>query len=119
MIITMRPGCVTVAAGTATGFSYKIIYKEPGSEFFIYTDKPLTYDPKTKTSAARERLQKFEDARRDRFKEKFEMNNRWMKGLNHDQVSKVTQDFKKWVDEGVVPGTETAAAAPAPDVMVQ
>jgi len=99
--------------------SYKIIYKELGSEFFIYTDKPLTYDPKTKTSAARERLQKFEDARRDRFKEKFEMNNRWMKGLNHDQVSKVTQDFKKWVDEGAVPGTETPTTGPAPDAMVQ
>ncbi|KAF4635150.1 hypothetical protein G7Y89_g2941 [Cudoniella acicularis] len=96
--------------------SYKMIYKYPGSEFFIYTDKPLTYDPKTKTSAARERLQKFEDARKQRFKEKFEMNNAWMKGLNHDQVSKITMDFKKWTDEGVLPGGGVPATPGADDV---
>lgn len=94
--------------------TYKMMYKHPGSEFFIYTDKSLGDDPKTKASAARERLQKYEDARKQRFKEKFEMNNAWMKGLNHDEVSKVTMDFKKWTDEGVIPGP--AAHATSGDV---
>jgi paired amphipathic helix protein Sin3a len=99
--------------------SAKIMYKEPGQEFFIYTDKPMTTDANG-ISTARERLQKFEDARKERFKEKFEMNNRWMKGLNHDQVSKVTMDFKKWMDEGIVPGTETAVVgAPGDSEMAQ
>ena len=86
--------------------TYKMLYKYPGSEYFIYTDKTLTTDPTTNTSAARERLRKYEDARTQRFKEKFEMNNAWMKNLNHDEVSKITMDFKKWTDEGIVPGTE-------------
>ncbi|EHL02139.1 putative Paired amphipathic helix protein pst1 [Glarea lozoyensis 74030] len=86
--------------------TYKMMYKAGGSEYFIYTDKPLSIDPETKVSAARERLQKFEEARSQRFKEKFEKNNAWMKNLSHDEVSKVNMDFKKWTENGIVPGTE-------------
>jgi paired amphipathic helix protein Sin3a len=96
--------------------SYKIIYKKGGSEYFIYTDKSLGLNPETGVSAAKERLQKFQDARKQRFKEKFEMNNAWMKDLNHDQVSKITMDFKKWTDEGVLPGTEAPVASGSGDV---
>ncbi|PMD20809.1 transcriptional regulatory protein-like protein SIN3 [Hyaloscypha hepaticicola] len=93
--------------------TYKIVYKHPGSEYFIYTNKPLTYDPKTKESTARERLRKFETIRNERAKEKFEMNNRWMRGLDRDAVAKVNSDFKKWMDEGIVPGSEAPATVPA------
>ncbi|TVY44918.1 Paired amphipathic helix protein [Lachnellula subtilissima] len=100
--------------------SLKIIYKEGGTEFFIYTDKSLTRDSETGVSAARERLKKFEDVRTQKFKEKFEMNNAWMKGLDHDEVSKVSMEFKKWTDEGVLPGTEAPVASGAGDVeMIQ
>jgi paired amphipathic helix protein Sin3a len=97
--------------------SFKIIYKEPGSEFFIYTDKPLTWDSKNKVSAAKTRLQRFTESRNEKFREKFHMNNAWMRDLNHDQVSKVTADFHKWMTDGVVPGTEAPIAAG--DEMVQ
>ena len=93
--------------------TYKIVYKNPGSEYFIYTNKPLTYDPKTKESTARERLRKFETIRNERAKEKFEMNNRWMRGLDRDAVAKVNSDFKKWMDEGIVPGSDAPAPVPA------
>jgi paired amphipathic helix protein Sin3a len=99
--------------------TYKIVYKNPGSEYFIYTNKPLTYDPKTKESTARERLRKFETLRNERAKEKFEMNNRWMRGLDRDTVAKVNSDFKKWMDEGVVPGTEAPVPVPADVEMAQ
>jgi paired amphipathic helix protein Sin3a len=98
----------------------KIIYKQGGSEFFIYTDKSLTRDPETGVSTARERLKKYEDVRTQKFKEKFEMNNAWMKGLDHDEVSKVTMEFKKRTDEGILPGTEAPVASGSGDVeMVQ
>ncbi|KAG9232420.1 putative paired amphipathic helix protein pst1 [Amylocarpus encephaloides] len=87
--------------------TYKMMYKFPGSEYFIYTDKMMGIDSKTGQSAARERLRKCEDARTQRFKEKFEMNNAWMKNLNHDEVSKITMDFKKWIDEGILPNGDT------------
>jgi len=100
--------------------SYKIVYKNPGIEYFIYGNKPLG-DSKPKESAARERLRKFENVRNERFKEKFEMNNRWMKGLDRDEVANINSDFKKWMDDGVVPGSEAPAlaAGPADAEMVQ
>lgn len=85
----------------------KIVYKEPGSEYFIWTDKPMisgdvpmVADDSTEkpVSAARERLRKHEEARTEKFKEKFEMNNPWMKGLEQAQVEKVKTDFKEFVD---------------------
>jgi paired amphipathic helix protein Sin3a len=86
----------------------KMIWTTGGSEYFIYADKPLT------TGAARSRLQKFEDARTQRFREKFVMNANWMKGLDHDQVQKITLDCKKWIDEGILPGS----AAPQADAVI-
>ncbi|CAG8958414.1 hypothetical protein HYFRA_00011091 [Hymenoscyphus fraxineus] len=91
--------------------TYKMLYRYPGSEYMIYTDKPLATDPVTKVSAARERLSQAENNRTQRFKEKFEMNNKWMKDLNHDQVSKITMDFKRWTEEGILPGQSPKNAA--------
>jgi paired amphipathic helix protein Sin3a len=86
--------------------TYKMMYKEEGNEYFIYTDQPLGTNPETTVSFARERLQKFEESRSQRFKEKFEKNNAWMKNLSHDEVSKINMNFKKWTDDGVIPSTE-------------
>jgi len=92
--------------------SAKILFKPGGSEFFVYGDKPFTWDAEKGAAAARVRLQKFEDTRNERFREKFVMNSKWVKGLGHDEVQKVTGDFKKWVDEGVLPGSTPAEAPP-------
>ncbi|CZT47049.1 related to transcription regulatory protein [Rhynchosporium secalis] len=78
--------------------TYKIIYREPGTEYFFYSGNPMTYDPITDESSTRERLRKFENVRTDRFKEKFEMNNAWMKGLDRDEVAKINNDFRNWID---------------------
>jgi len=74
--------------------SFKIIYKQPGEEYFIYADKPLGGGA---DGAARKRLQKGEDARNQRFREKFGMNTKWMKDLNHDEVQQYNQGFQKWI----------------------
>jgi paired amphipathic helix protein Sin3a len=93
--------------------SSKILFKPGGSEYFIYGDKPLTWDAEKDAAAARVRLQKTEDTRTERFQEKFVMNSKWMKDLGHDEVQKITGNCKKWIDEGVVPGT-----APPSDTIV-
>ena len=89
----------------------KIIFKQGGSEFFIYGDKPLTWDTEKNTATARLRLQKYEDARNENFREKFVMNSSWMKGLGHDEVQRITADCRNWIDNGVVPGSAAAAAS--------
>ena len=92
--------------------SYKILYKgsskktgdhETSSEFHIFTNKPLTYDPETGESATRERLRKYENARTDRFKKKFERSVKWMEGKPEGFVDEKKGNFKNWVDNGVLP----------------
>lgn len=89
--------------------SFKIIYKQPGSEYYIYTSNPLTWDPVMHMASARVRLLKSEEARSEKFRETFEMNNSWMKGLDHDQVQKITLACKKWIEQGVLPGSDSPA----------
>ncbi|KAK6583203.1 hypothetical protein PZA11_004279 [Diplocarpon coronariae] len=82
--------------------NYKIKY-DPGEEYFFYSVLPFTYDPETKESVARGRLRKFENVRAERFKEKFEMNNVWMKGLDRDEVAKKNEEFKAWIEDAIYP----------------
>ncbi|KAJ8066231.1 hypothetical protein OCU04_005315 [Sclerotinia nivalis] len=88
--------------------SYKIIYKEPGVEYFIYADKALGGGEDGET---RQRLKKVEESRNQRFHEKFGMNNQWMKEKSHEEVSRINQEFRKWVNEGVLPSTQAAGAS--------
>lgn len=90
--------------------TYRIIYKQPGSEYFIYTDKPLTWDPEKNMAIARVRLEKAEESRNERFKRKFVSNSPWMKNLPLDEVQKITAATKKWFTDGVVPGSAPASA---------
>lgn len=86
--------------------SYKIIYRQPGTEYFIYADKGLGGGENGET---RQRLKKVEESRNQRFHEKFGMNNRWMKEKSHEEVSRINQEFRKWVNEGVLPFSTQAA----------
>lgn len=77
--------------------SFKMTFQRNTSEFFVYND----------TNG--EALERKKEARNEKFEEKFERNNKWMKGLSQGQVQKVKEDFQKWVVDGVVPGSESEA----------
>lgn len=72
------------------------------SDYHVWQDKKMTRQNNTKISAAEERLRPASDHRASGFEGKFVMNNTWMKGKDHDQVAEATQNFKKWVDTGVL-----------------
>jgi paired amphipathic helix protein Sin3a len=94
--------------------SCKIIYKEPGQEWFIYADTLGG-----KGDAFKERMEKVSENRSQRFREKFKMNTPWMRNLSQGQVQRVNEEFDRWIKEGVVPGTVAAnAAVPAPEAVV-
>ncbi|KAI0193478.1 hypothetical protein F4808DRAFT_464726 [Astrocystis sublimbata] len=46
--------------------------------------------------------------RKQVFTEKMVMNNAWMRGLRQDEVQRVNERFKKWVDEGISPNSDAA-----------
>lgn len=71
-------------------------------------------------------LERVKDARKARFKEKYELKCDWAKGMSRDEVQRITMDFnRKYKDpermseqsnaggDVEMGGTETAAAAPA------
>ena len=89
--------------------SFKIVYRQPGSEYYVYSSNPLTWDEEKDMSAARLRLLKSEEGRNEKFRETFEMNNNWMKGLGHDQVQRITLECKRWIDQGILPGSDSPA----------
>jgi len=93
--------------------SSRIIFKEPGSEFFIYTDKPLTWDEEKNVAAARIRLDRFEESRTERYRKKFVNMSSWMKDVPFDEVQKITTETRNWFDHGILPGTLPSTAAPA------
>jgi paired amphipathic helix protein Sin3a len=90
--------------------SSRIIFKEPGSEYFIYTDKPLTWDAEKNMATARIRLEKAEESRNERFKRNFVNMSPWMKDLPLDEVQMISAETRKWITDGVVPGTTPASA---------
>lgn len=49
--------------------------------------------------------------RSDRFREKFVMNNTWMRGMSQSQVEGWNKRFEGWISEGVLPGSGFVATA--------
>lgn len=95
---------------------YEIKFEPPpNEESLIFTNKPFGDDPSTGKSYARERLQPFENIRTERFKEKFEMNNAWMKGKSRDEVAQINDQFNKWIKDGIT--AASSSSVPAPDAM--
>jgi paired amphipathic helix protein Sin3a len=88
--------------------TYKIIYKKeiPSSDWFVWDrkDKPFggygtdgeNSEP-GKTSSAGERLKKVTNIRNERFREKFALNNAWMKGKDREEVDRIKADFQAWI----------------------
>lgn len=40
------------------------------------------------------------------------MNNAWMKGRDRDEVANVNNEFRQWMENGILPGSSPAVAAP-------
>ncbi|KAG9245720.1 transcriptional regulatory protein-like protein SIN3 [Calycina marina] len=73
----------------------KMFYDKWTTDWYIFAERPF--------QGTRERLKGAEEDRTEKFREKFVLNNKWMKGMTHDEVQNVTGGFKKWVDEGIIP----------------
>ncbi len=90
--------------------SYKIKYENGTSEFFIYNTNPETDKEKAKHQ---DLLLRRQERRKQLFREKMVMNLPWMKDLSREEVQKKTDDWKKWIDEGIL---STAIAVQGDDM---
>lgn len=78
--------------------TYRLTYKTGTSEWFVYSDG------KRDEAAAKATTEK----RNQRFREKFEMNSRWMENKSQQEVQKTNEEFKKWVSEEISPAATAA-----------
>lgn len=77
--------------------TYRMTFKQGTQEWFVYESG----------KADEERMEKAREARNKRFEEKLVKHNRWMKREKKSDadVEAINEEFKKWVEEGVVPGS--------------
>ncbi|EPQ61647.1 Component of the Sin3p-Rpd3p histone deacetylase complex [Blumeria graminis f. sp. tritici 96224] len=84
--------------------TYKLEYIKGGADMTIRTDKNFTYNTDG-ISSSRLRMLEVEKKRSDRFREKFENSGPWMRGLDSAKISRINNEFKKWMNEGVPPSS--------------
>lgn len=80
--------------------TYRLTYKTGTLEWFVYSDGRQHDEAAAKATT---------EKRSQRFREKFEMNSRWMENKSQQEVQKTNEDFKKWISGG----DDGAAAAAA------
>ncbi|KAI0021174.1 hypothetical protein F4780DRAFT_739408 [Xylariomycetidae sp. FL0641] len=80
--------------------SNKIHWEDGTSEYFIYSCEPETEDEKNN---ARDRASDVREHRDQMFREKFVMNNAWMRGMSQDDVQKMNEKFQNWIKSDTAP----------------
>ena len=85
--------------------SSKMVWDAGSSESFLSNAGPVTKQEREE----REKTRELASAHRAyKLREKFVMNNSWMKDLSQEEVEKRKADYQKWADEGTVDGDEAA-----------
>ncbi|KAK4170330.1 transcriptional regulatory protein SIN3 [Cladorrhinum sp. PSN259] len=74
--------------------SYKMVFEKGTSDCVIYSTGRRLSDEEAQEEAAKARFRR--ELKAERLKEKMVTNNAWMKGLSHEEVQKVKDDYLRW-----------------------
>lgn len=74
--------------------SYKMVFEKGTSDYFIYNTGRAGADGEDDEEAAQQAFRR--EIRAEKLKEKMVTNNAWMRGLSHEEVQKVNNDYQKW-----------------------
>lgn len=97
--------------------SYKIVYEKGTADYFIYnTPASSSHDEGAEFNEDNQLLMK--ELREERFKEKMVMNSPWMKNMSQVEVQRINEEYQKWKDEGVLPGSSVAGQSNGDTTMV-
>lgn len=77
----------------------KMVWAAGSSECLVHNSAPASKEAKTQRDKKREMASLH---RAYKLREKFVMNNSWMKDLSREEVEKQKADYKKWAEEGAV-----------------
>ncbi|KAL1842517.1 hypothetical protein VTK73DRAFT_3106 [Phialemonium thermophilum] len=80
--------------------SYKIVYEKGTADYFIYNTGGHFASP-AERSFHEEKRAFLREHREEKFREKMVMNSPWMKDMSQEDVQRMNEDYKRWVQDGV------------------
>jgi paired amphipathic helix protein Sin3a len=87
--------------------SSKMVFEKGTSDYFIYNTGRPSADEED-DYAAKQAFRR--EIRAEKLKEKMVTNNAWMKGLSHEEVQKVNNDYQRWKEGELLAPMEAADA---------
>ncbi|KAK0657376.1 hypothetical protein B0T16DRAFT_401579 [Cercophora newfieldiana] len=90
--------------------SYKMVFEKDTCDYFLYNKDSFDTQEDRKFHEDKQVFQT--ELRSDRLKDKLITNNAWMKGMSHEGVQKIKDEYQRWKDgEILAPGQEQSSAA--------
>ncbi|KAK4451591.1 hypothetical protein QBC34DRAFT_436280 [Podospora aff. communis PSN243] len=88
--------------------SYKMVFEKDTCDYFLYNKD--TFESQEERKFHEDQQVFNSELRSDRLKDKLITNNAWMKGMSHEQVQKIKDEYQRWKDgEIATPGQEASA----------
>lgn len=94
--------------------SSKMVFEKGTSDYFVYNTSTASQRGDAAEVDGNEQATKQtfrREIRTEKLKEKMVTNNAWMKGLSHEEVQKVNNDYQKWKEGEEMPPPQEAADA--------
>ena len=83
--------------------SYKMVFEKDTCDYFLYNKD--TFDSQDERKFHEDKQVFFTELRSDRLKDKMITNNAWMKGMSHEGVQRMKDEYQRWKDgEILAPG---------------
>ncbi|KAK1757352.1 hypothetical protein QBC47DRAFT_375755 [Echria macrotheca] len=94
--------------------SYKMVFEKGTCDSFVF-DKRLEAPEEYALNQEKQRF--LHDIREERLKDKWVTNNPWMKGMSHEEVQKMKDEYEKWKGGALLP--EAQGPKGAVDVVME
>jgi paired amphipathic helix protein Sin3a len=92
--------------------SSKMVFEKGTSDYFIYNNAAVGQRAEEAEAEYEEKQAFRREMRAEKIKERTVTNNAWMKGLSHEEVQKVNNEFQKWKQlDDIRPSQEDTADA--------
>lgn len=91
-----------------------MVFEKGTSDYFVYNTSTASQRGDAAEVDGNEQATKQtfrREIRTEKLKEKMVTNNAWMKGLSHEEVQKVNNDYQKWKEGEEMPPPQEAADA--------
>ena len=92
-----------------------MVWEPATSEYFVYDQSPKTKEQRERREKSAKALSNFREVE---LTKKFLHNPVWAKNMDSAEVGEINDRFRRWVDQGILPGTPAPAPNAGEDVQM-